>query len=74
MPMMQFAEHMKLKKEDQTVDTLFLLRMYPWKELQRQSSGLRQKEGPSKDFPKRGIYPINNHQTQTLLHIPERFC
>jgi hypothetical protein len=20
------------------------------------------------------IHPINNHQTQTLLHIPERFC
>ena len=44
---------MKLKeKEDQNLDTLFLLRMgnkYPWKELQRQSLGLRQKEGPSID-------------------------
>jgi hypothetical protein len=21
-----------------------------------------------------GIHPIYNHQTQTLLHMPERFC
>jgi hypothetical protein len=21
-----------------------------------------------------GIHPINNHQTQTLLHMPARFC
>jgi hypothetical protein len=37
----QFAKHMKLKKnEDQSVDTLPLLRIgnnHPWKELQRQS-------------------------------------
>jgi hypothetical protein len=34
----QFAKHMKLKKkEDQSVDTSFLLRM-GWKELQTQSS------------------------------------
>jgi hypothetical protein len=54
----QFAKHMKLKKkEDQIVDTSFLLRMgtkYPWKELQRQSSELRQKERPSRDCPTRG--------------------
>jgi hypothetical protein len=41
---------MKLKKkEDQSVDTSFLLRMgnkiYPWRELQRQSLELRWKEG-----------------------------
>ena len=45
-PKMPFAQHTKLKKkEDQSVDTLLLLRMvkkYPWKELQRQSSELRQ--------------------------------
>jgi hypothetical protein len=45
---------MKVKKEDQSVDTLFLLRMWskiPWKELQRQSSELRGKKGPSRDCP-----------------------
>jgi hypothetical protein len=25
-------------------------------------------------LPHPGIYPINNHQTQTLLHMPTRFC
>jgi hypothetical protein len=25
-------------------------------------------------LPHLGIHPINNHQTQTLLHMPERFC
>jgi hypothetical protein len=42
----QFAKHMKLKKnEDQSVDTLPLLRIgnnHPWKELQRQSLELTQ--------------------------------
>jgi hypothetical protein len=36
-----------MKKEEQTVDTSVLLKggtKYPWKELQRQSSGQRQKE------------------------------
>jgi hypothetical protein len=43
---------MKLKKEDQWVDTSFLLRTkYPCKELQRQSLELRWKEGPCRDCP-----------------------
>jgi hypothetical protein len=25
-------------------------------------------------LPQLGIHPINNHQTQTLLHMPARFC
>ena len=25
-------------------------------------------------LPHLGIHPINNHQTQTLLHMPVRFC
>jgi hypothetical protein len=25
-------------------------------------------------LPHPGIHPINNHQTQTLLHMPARFC
>jgi hypothetical protein len=49
----QFAKHMKLKKkEEQSVETLPLLRIgnnHPWKELQRQSLELRQKDGPSRD-------------------------
>jgi hypothetical protein len=49
----QLAKHMKLKKnEDQSVDTLPLLRIgnnYPWKELQIQSLELRQKDGQPRD-------------------------
>jgi hypothetical protein len=51
---LQFAKHMKLKKnKDQSVDTLPLLRIgkkHPWKELQRQSLEVSQKDGPSRDF------------------------
>jgi hypothetical protein len=57
----QFAKHMKLKKkEDQSVDTSLLLRMgkkYPWRELQRQSLELRQKERPSRDSCTQGSIP-----------------
>jgi hypothetical protein len=46
---------MKLKKkEEPSVDTCSFLEWgtkYPWKELQRKSSELRQKEGSSKDCP-----------------------
>jgi hypothetical protein len=49
---------MKLKKkEDKSVDNLILLRReksYPWKELQRQSSEMRVKKGPSRDCPTQG--------------------
>jgi hypothetical protein len=52
---------MKLKKkEEQSMDTSSLLRIgkkYPWKELQRKSSELRQKEGPSRDCPTQGSIP-----------------
>ena len=47
----QYVKHMKLKKnEEQSVDTLLILRIgnnHPWKELQRQSLELRQKDEPS---------------------------
>jgi hypothetical protein len=52
---------MKLKKkEDQSVDTLILLRKgnrYPWKELQRQNVEQRLKELPSRDCPTWGSIP-----------------
>jgi hypothetical protein len=56
----QFAQHMKLKNEDQSVNTLPLLRIgnnHPWKELQRQSLELRQKDGPSRDCHIQGSIP-----------------
>jgi hypothetical protein len=57
----QYVKHMKLKKnEDQSVDTLLILRIgnnHPWKELQRQSLELRQKDGPSRDCHIQGSIP-----------------
>jgi hypothetical protein len=52
---------MKLKKnEDQSVDTLPLLRIgnnHPWKELQRQILELRQKDAPSRYCHIQGSIP-----------------
>ena len=57
----QYVKHMKLKKnKNQSVDTLPLLRIgnnHPWKELQRQSLELRQKDGPSRDCHIQGSIP-----------------
>jgi hypothetical protein len=39
----------------------------------RQSLELRWKEGPSRECSNWDP-SIYNHQTQTLLHMPERFC
>jgi hypothetical protein len=46
-PKKQLTKHMKIKKEDQSIDTLILLRRgtkCPWKELQRQRVVQRLKE------------------------------
>jgi hypothetical protein len=52
---------MKLNtKEDQSVDTSFLLKQgtkYPWKEFQRQSLELSQKDGSSRDYPTQEYIP-----------------
>jgi hypothetical protein len=60
-PQKNMSINMKLKKnEDQSVDILLLLRIgnnHPWKELQRQSLELRQKDGPSRDCHIQGSIP-----------------
>jgi hypothetical protein len=59
-PKIQFAKHKKIKKkEDQRVDTSFLLRIgnkIPM-ELQRQSLELRRKDGLSRDYSSLGSIP-----------------
>jgi hypothetical protein len=68
---------MKLKKkEDQSLDTSFLLRMgnkIPMEVVTETKLGA-EKERSIQRLPHPGIHPINNHQIQTLLHMPERFC
>jgi hypothetical protein len=52
--MIQFAKHKKIKKEDQWVDTSFLLRRgnkIPMKEVTEKSLELRRKDGLSRDYP-----------------------
>jgi hypothetical protein len=77
-PRIQFAKHMKLKtKEDQSVDTSFLLRMGNkiTKEGVTETKSRAEMEGRTiQRLLHPGIHPINNHQTQTLLHMPERFA
>jgi hypothetical protein len=69
---------MKLKnKEDQSVDTLFLLRMgnkISMEEVTEAKLGAETKGRTIERLPHLGIHLIYNHQTQTLLHMPERFC
>jgi hypothetical protein len=65
------------KKEAQSVDTSFLLRMgnkIPMEGVTETKFGAEMEERTIQRLPHPGIHPINNHQTQTLLHMPERFC
>jgi hypothetical protein len=69
---------MKLKKkEDQRVDTLLLLRMgnkIPMQGVTQTKFGDEMEGRTIQRQPHVGIHPIYNHQNQTLLHMPERFC
>jgi hypothetical protein len=69
---------MKLKKkEDQSVDTSILLRMgnkIPMEGVTEAKFGAETEGRTTRSLPHPGIHPIYNHQTQTLLHMPERFC
>jgi hypothetical protein len=75
---MQFAKHMKhKKKEDQSVDTLFLLRMgnkIKMLGVTETKFGAELKGWTIQRLPHPGIHPIISHQTQTLLHMPPRYC
>ena len=75
--MKQFAKHMKLKnKEDQSVDTSFLLRMVnkiPMEGITETKIRAESEGRTIQRLPHPEIHPMNNHQTQTLLHMPARF-
>jgi hypothetical protein len=66
---------MKLKKEDQSVDTSILLR----RGNKIPMEGVTKCEAETEEMTIQrllhpGIHSINNHQNQTLLHIPTRAC
>jgi hypothetical protein len=65
------------KKEGQSLDTLFLLRMgnkIPMEGVTETKFGAETEGRTTQRLPHLGIHPINSHQTQTLLHMPARFC
>jgi hypothetical protein len=70
--------HKKIKKRaEQWVDTSFLLRIgnkIPMKGVTDTNFGAKMKGWTIQRIPYRVIHPIISHQTQTLLHMPERFC
>jgi hypothetical protein len=60
---------MKLKKEDQSVDTLFLLRIgnkTPMEGVTETKFGAETEGMTIQRLPHLRIHPINNHQTQSL--------
>jgi hypothetical protein len=68
---------MKLKKEDQNLDTSLLLRMgnkIPMEKVTEIKFRAEMEERTVQRLPHLGIHPIYNHQTQTLLQMPARFC
>ena len=73
----QFAKHMKLKKnEDQSMNTLLLLRIgnrTPMEGVTDTEFGAETKGWTIQRLPHPGIHPIISHQSQTLLHMPARF-
>jgi hypothetical protein len=65
------------KKEDQSMDTSFLLRMGNKITMEgvTETKFRAEMEGRTiQRLPHPGIHPIISHQNQTLLHMPERFC
>jgi hypothetical protein len=69
---------MKLKKkEDQSVDTLILLRRGDKMPLEGVTETNFEAENVGmtiQKLPHLVIHPINNHQTQTLLQVSTRAC
>ena len=69
----EFAKHMKLKKEDQSVDTLKGEKTH-MEGVTETKCGAETEGMTIQRLPHLGIHPINNHQTQTLLQMPTRAC
>jgi hypothetical protein len=65
------------KKEDQSVDALFLLRMgnkIPMEGVTKTTFRAETEERTIQRLPHLGTHHIYNYETQTVLHMPARFC
>jgi hypothetical protein len=68
-PKIQFAKHKKIKKEDQHVDTSFLLRIVnkvPMEGVTETKFGAETKGWTIQRLPHPGTHPIISHPTQIL--------
>ena len=78
MPKIQVAKHTKLKKkEDQSVDTSFLLRMgnkIHMEGVTETKFGAGTEGMMIQGLPYLGIHPIYNHRTKMLLWMPINTC
>jgi hypothetical protein len=76
-PKILLAKHMKLKKkEDQSTDTSFLLRLgnkIPMEGVTKTKFGAETEGRTIQRFCHPEIHTINKHHPQTLLHVPARF-
>ena len=77
-PKIQFAKRKKTKKkENQRVDTSFLLRIgnkIPMERVTEKRFRAKIKGWTIQRLSNRGIHPIISHREQTILHMPARFC
>jgi hypothetical protein len=64
-PKIQFAKHKKILRIGNKI---------PMKGVTETKFGAKIKGWTIQRLPHPGIHPIISHQTQILLHIPERFC
>ena len=64
-PKIQFAKHKKILRIGNKI---------PMKGVTETKFGAKTKGWTIQRLPHPGIHPIISHQTQTLLHMPERFC
>jgi hypothetical protein len=65
------------KKEDQSMNTSFLLRTgnkIPMEGVTETKFRAEREGRTIQRLPHTGIHLINSHQKQTLLHMPARFC
>jgi hypothetical protein len=63
------------KKEDQSVDTLILLRRGYKIPMEEVTKSRAETEGMTiQKLPHQEIHPTSNHQNQTLLQMPTRAC
>jgi hypothetical protein len=74
MPKIRFAKYMKLKKKEDQIVILRRGNKIPMEGIIETKFRAEMEGRTIQRLPHPGTHPINNHQTQTLLHMPTRAC